>query len=48
MENHGLEGKELMSELEYVGAEARKTIGSLVTAFVVAGVTVGLLRAAIV
>jgi hypothetical protein len=36
-----------MSEYEYVGAEARKMIGGLVTAFVVAGGVV-VLRAAIV
>jgi len=40
-ENHRKELKELMSEHEYVGAEVRKTIGDVGTAFVVAGVGSG-------
>jgi hypothetical protein len=41
VENHRKELKELMSEHEYVGAEVRKTIGDVGTAFVVAGVGSG-------
>ena len=41
MENHRNELKELMGEHEYVGAEVRKTIGDVGTAFVVAGVGSG-------
>jgi hypothetical protein len=41
VENHRKELKELMSEHEYVGAEVRKTIRDVGTAFVVAGVGSG-------
>jgi len=41
VENHRNELKELMGEHEYVGAEVRKTIGDVGTAFVVAGVGSG-------
>jgi hypothetical protein len=41
VENHRKELTELMSEHEYVGAEVRKTIGDVGTAFVVAGVGSG-------
>lgn len=42
VENHRKELNELMSEHEYVGAEVRKTIGDVGTAFVVAGVGSGI------
>ncbi|CAA7270692.1 unnamed protein product [Cyclocybe aegerita] len=41
VENHRKELKELMDEHEHVGAEVRKTIGDVATAFVVAGVGSG-------
>ncbi|KIM41122.1 hypothetical protein M413DRAFT_28188 [Hebeloma cylindrosporum] len=42
VENHRRELNELMSEHEYIGAEVRKTIGDVGTAFVVAGVGSGI------
>lgn len=41
-ENHQKELKELMDEHGHVGAEVRKTIGDVGTAFVVAGVGSGI------